>query len=195
MNLGLKPRVAVIYDGFPHYRKGIIEELAASDRYDYYFFGDSSYRTASIKTYDFAPGMNFTRTGGISLGPLYIQTNVLNGLIRHKIAHCIFLGNPWFVSYWMLVPILRLLGKRVYFWSHGWISEREPLIRGTIKHRFFRLSDALLLYGSRSKKIGTAQGFPPERMHVINNSLDYSTQKALFEGFLFIRRSSSAPRA
>jgi glycosyltransferase involved in cell wall biosynthesis len=182
MAIGTKTGVAVIYDGFPHYRKGIIEELASSDRHDYYFFGDATYRAASIKGYDFKPGIKFIPTRSISLGPIYIQTNILHGLLRNKISHCIFLGNPWFVSYWILVPILRLLGKRVYFWSHGWIAQQEPMIRRAIKHQFFRLPNALLLYGPRSKRIGISHGFPAERMHVINNSLDYALQKALFEG-------------
>jgi glycosyltransferase involved in cell wall biosynthesis len=176
-----KERVAVIYDGFPHYRKGVIEELASSNNYDYYFFGNSTYRDASIKAYDFKPGINVVRTNSFSWRHFNVQTNIFNGLLRNKISHCIFLGNPWFLSYWILTPILRLLGRKVYFWSHGWITQREPRLRGTVKHLFFRLPHALLLYGRRSKEIGISRGFSPERMYVINNSLDYSAQKKLFE--------------
>jgi len=176
-----KERVAVIYDSFPHYRKGIIEELAASDCYDYYFFGNSTYRDVTIKAYDFNPGIRVIRTNGFSWRHFNFQTNIFKGLLQNKISHCIFLGNPWFISYWVLTPILRLLGKKVYFWSHGWITRREPALRGTVKSLFFRLPHALLLYGRRSKEIGVSRGFSAERMYVINNSLDYRAQKALFE--------------
>lgn len=176
-----KTRVAVIYDGFPHYRKGIIEALAASDRYDFYFFGDAVYRASSVKAYKFPQGVNFVATRSVSIGPFFIQTRILTGLLRNNISHCIFLGNPWFLSYWLLVPVLRLLGKKVYFWSHGWISKREPRVREAVKQIFFKMANALLLYGSRSREIGIARGFSASRLHVIHNSLDYAAQKHLFD--------------
>jgi glycosyltransferase involved in cell wall biosynthesis len=175
-----RQRVAVIYDAFPHYRKGIIEELAASERYKYYFVGGSAYSNPSIKAYEFKPGLAFLRTRRFSLGPLEIQTNILTGLLRNGISHCIFLGNPRFLSCWMLTPVLRLLGKRVYFWSHGWIDSTEPPLRRFVKQIFFRLPHALLLYGRRSKEIGIARGFAADNMHVIGNSLDYRNQKTIF---------------
>jgi len=175
-----KKRVAVIYDGFPHYRKGVIEELAASDNYEYFFFGDLVYRDATIRVYDFEPSINFVRTRSFALGPFQVQTKILTALLRNRISHCIFLGNPWFLSYWALTPMLRLFGKNVYFWSHGWIARNEPLLRRTIKHLFFLLPNDLLLYGHRSKAIGLSHGFPATRLHVIGNSLDYKTQKKIF---------------
>ncbi len=176
-----KPRVAVIYDGFPHYRKGVIEELAASESFEYYFFGDAAYRDKSIKLYEFRPGVNVVRTHGFSVGRFYFQPGLLGALLGKRITHCIFLGNPWFLSYWLLPPILRLLGKRVYFWSHGWIARREPLLRRTVKSLFFSSADGLFLYGHRAKAIGCSRGFRAERLHVINNSLDYKSQKSVFE--------------
>lgn len=177
-----KPRVAVIYDGFPHYRKGVIEELAASDRYEYFFFGDRTYREPSIEAYEFAPGIKVIRTRSFSLGPLHVQRRVLGGILRNNISHCIFLGNPWFVSYWLLAPALRLLGKKVYFWCHGWVGTREPAAKTWLKHVYFRMADALLLYGERAKRLGISHGFRPDRIHVIGNSLDYRTHKRIFDG-------------
>lgn len=176
-----KARVAVIYDGFPHYRKGVIEELASSEKYDYYFFCDSAYRDSSIKTYQFKSESKVIRTSSFSLGPLYFQKHIFVDVLKYKISHCIFLGNPWFISYWILTPMLRLLGKNVYFWSHGWLSHRESFLKSTLKQLFFRLPNGLLLYGRRSKEIGISRGFPADRMHVLNNSLDYKTQKRIFD--------------
>jgi glycosyltransferase involved in cell wall biosynthesis len=174
-------RVAVVYDAFPHYRKGIIEELVLSETYEYFFFGDPKYLDDSINTYEFKPGANVVCTSSFTFGPFHIQTNLFRALLRHKVSYCIFLGNPRFLSYWLLTPILRLLGKRVYFWSHGWIARDEPLLRSAFKHAFFMLPHALLLYGNRSKEIGVTRGFDAKRMHVIGNSLDYRAQKQRFE--------------
>jgi glycosyltransferase involved in cell wall biosynthesis len=154
----------------------VIEELAASDTFDYVFFGDPIYRDPSIKPYEFAPGIEVLRTGSFSLGPFHVQTKILNALLRRRVSHCIFLGNPWFLSYWALTPLLRLLGKKVYFWSHGWLCEREPVLRRVVKELFFQL-----LYGCRARAIGMSHGFPASRLHVINNSLDYEAQKKIFD--------------
>jgi glycosyltransferase involved in cell wall biosynthesis len=185
-----KPKVAVIYDGFPHYRKGVIEELAASENFEYYFFGDAAYRDESIKLYEFRPGVNVVRTRGFSVGRFYFQPGLLGALTDKGVTHCIFLGNPWFISYWMLPPILRLLGKRVYFWCHGWLAQREPFLRRTLKNLFFSSAHGLFLYGHRAKAIGCSLGFHPERLHVINNSLDYKSQKSVFESLAHISPSA-----
>ncbi len=177
-----RPRVAVIYDGFPHYRKGVIEALASSDCYEYFFFGDPVYRDQSIKRYEFAPGIHWIPTKSFSFGHFHFQRSVLRNLFRLDIRHCIFLGNPRFISYWFLVPLVRLAGRKVYFWSHGWIMRDDPRVRGAVKRVFFRMADALLLYGRRSKEIGIALGFPARRLYVIGNSLDYAAQKQIYAG-------------
>jgi glycosyltransferase involved in cell wall biosynthesis len=176
-----KPRVAIVYDGFPHYRKGVIEELASSANCHYCFVGDATYRDASIKAYQFAPEIDRQITTSFALGPFHVQMGILRALRRKDITHCVFLGNPWFISYWALTPILRLRNVKVYYWTHGWISRHEPLMRRIIKELFFRLPNGLLLYGRRAKQIGVSRGFSPARMHVLNNSLDYNAQKRLFE--------------
>jgi glycosyltransferase involved in cell wall biosynthesis len=168
----------------------VIEELVSSDKYEYYFFCDSGYRDRSIRTYVFKPGINVVRTSSFWCGPFYLQTNILRGVLKNRISYCIFLGNPWFVSYWLLTPILRALGRPVYFWSHGWICEREPILRAAFKRLFFRLANGLLLYGRRSKRIGVSRGFAAERMHVLNNSLDYKAQKQVFESLDEVSRSA-----
>jgi glycosyltransferase involved in cell wall biosynthesis len=182
--------VAVIYDVFPHYRKGVIEELAASDRYRFLFFCDERYRDSSIVSYEFKPQIDHVRTQSFWIGPLYFQQRILRGTLTPRISHCIFLGNPWFVSYWLLTPILRLFGKHVYFWSHGWLSREEPFLRRMLKSMFFSLPNGLLLYGRRAKNIGLSRGFAASRLHVVGNSLDYGTQKAIFERLTGLSRAA-----
>jgi glycosyltransferase involved in cell wall biosynthesis len=176
----LKAHVAVVYDGFPHYRKGVIEELAASENCTYYFFGDARYREPSIESYDFGPQHNFVPTRSWSFGPFHVQRDIFNNLLKYEISHCIFLGNPRFLTFWLLTPVLRLMGKPVYFWSHGWLAQDEPRMTKVLKDCFFRLPTGLLLYGTRSKEIGISRGFRARKMHVISNSLDYAAQKIIF---------------
>jgi len=175
-----KKNVAIIYDGFPHYRKAIIEELSASPEFNYYYFADTEYRDPSISLYRFGPSQNFIATRSISIGPLFIQWRIFLNLLRLDISYCVFLGNPHFLACWTLVPLLRLMGKRVYFWTHGWISANESPLTRIMKDVFFSLPNELFLYGNRSKLIGQSHGFKPTKMHVINNCLDYLSQKNIF---------------
>ncbi|MEJ0005140.1 MAG: glycosyltransferase [Steroidobacteraceae bacterium] len=185
-----KARVAIIYDGFPHYRKGVIEELAASENCTYYFFGDAGYRESSILPYQFRPEHNVVCTHSWSLGPFIFQGGILGNLVKRRITHCVFLGNPRFLSYWFLTPLLRLMGKRVYFWSHGWLAQHESLLKRVFKNCFFGLPNGLLLYGSRAKQIAISRGFPAQTMHVIHNSLDYAAQKDIFAGLAGVTQSA-----
>jgi len=72
--------------------------------------------------------------------------------------------------------LARLAGKQVFFWSIGWYHEDSRLY-SWLKRRFFGLAHGLLLYGRTAKKIAVSQGFVPEKVHVVYNSLDYETQK------------------
>jgi glycosyltransferase involved in cell wall biosynthesis len=170
----------VIYDGFPHYRNGVIEELARSPRFEYVFFGDERYTDPSIRTYDFRPDQQVVRTHTWPLGPFRVQRGILRNILRRKIGACIFLGNPYFLSYWWLTPLLRLSGRRVYFWTHGWLAASEPRAKRLFRDLFFRLPDGLFLYGTRARDIGMARGFRADSLHVIHNSLDYDAQKRTF---------------
>lgn len=175
-----RQHIAIIYDAFPHYRKGIIEELSKSPKFAYYFFGDSKYEEPSIKLYTFNERQNAVTTNSFSIGSVYVQNRIFLNVLKKRISQCIFLGNPFFFSTWIWTPILRLMGREVYFWTHGWISVRESPIKRVVRNLYLRLPNGLFVYGHRSKLIGESQGFAPSRLHVIGNSLDYESQKAVF---------------
>ena len=76
----------------------------------------------------------------------------------------------------LYASIARLTGKRVLFWTHGW-RRTEAGPKAWIRNSFYHRAHGLLLYRERAKKIGHQQGFNPEQLHVIFNSLDYEKQK------------------
>jgi glycosyltransferase involved in cell wall biosynthesis len=82
------------------------------------------------------------------------------------------------------------MGKHVYFWSHGWLSCQDPLLRRIIKAAFFRLPEGLFLYGRRARKIAISKGFRAERVHFVSNSLDYKSQKIIFNALASVPQVS-----
>lgn len=174
-------KVLIIYDSFPHYRAGIISSLNSSKSFRYAFLGSTTSRDPSIKTFNFSEEYNFENMPFYEIGPFTIQTNIFNK-IKSSHSDCfIFLGNPYFISTWLAVIYLRLSGHPVYFWSHGWLSSHENILKRLFRNCFLSLADGTFLYGHRAKDIGISQGFNPDRLHVINNSLDFLFQSEIFK--------------
>ncbi|QPK62726.1 glycosyltransferase [Methylomonas sp. LL1] len=172
--------IAIIYDSFPHYRSGIINALNKSKYFNYYFYGSSISRDASINTFNFERNFKFKDIKNIQIGPFVFQVNLFHQLLKSNHCHFIILGNPYFLSSWLIAIAIKIKGSKIYFWSHGWLSEYESIYKRFFRNIFFRLADGIFLYGERAKRIGINQGFKEDTLYVINNSLDYDLQKDIF---------------
>jgi glycosyltransferase involved in cell wall biosynthesis len=172
--------VAIVYDSFPHYRAGIIGSLNESKIFKYSFYGSNISRDPSIKNFNFSSEYDFNNIPFHEIGPFAFQENLFDEL-RSSNADCfILLGNPYFISSWFVAFYLRFTGRPVYFWTHGWLSNKENWLKRIFRNIFFSLADGLFLYGNRAKEIGVSQGFNPKKLHVINNSLDFLFQSEIF---------------
>lgn len=173
-------RVSIVYDSFPHYREGIIRCLNNSKLFKYDFYGSITSRDLSIKAFDFTAEYNFNHIPLYEIGPFTIQKNIFNKLRKSESNCFILLGNPYFISTWLLVIYFRLARYPVYLWTHGWLSKDENIFKRIFRNLFFSLADGLFLYGQRAKEIGVSQGFDLSKLHVINNSLDFLYQTEIF---------------
>ncbi|MDY7108280.1 MAG: glycosyltransferase [Planctomycetota bacterium] len=175
-----KPRVAVVYHFFPHYREPIMRELLASDRYEFIAVGDRKDPTGEdIKAWADCPDERFVYAPFRALRyPLGLQRGLLRLALRRDLHGIVYLGNAFWPCTWLSSLLARLTGKRVLFWTHGWTRRDRGLVR-LVRRTFYRLGHGLLLYGHLAKMIGLEEGFAPERLHVVYNSLDYDRQKAV----------------
>jgi len=172
-------KVAIVYHSFPHYREAVLRELLNSPRHDYLLVADEQPADQSIKPWPVADRSRFVPARCHRLfGAFLFQSGLMKLGLRRDLDAVIYLGNPYLVSTWLSALLARLSGKRVLFWTHGWTrDERGPKARFRIL--FYWLSHGLLLHGHFAKMAGIKRGFPPERLHVIYNSLDYEKQKRL----------------
>jgi glycosyltransferase involved in cell wall biosynthesis len=170
-----KPRVAVVYHMFPHYRAAVMRALDGSNEFEFSFFG-------SFKLYNGIEAMDPHEvrrprpTDFVTFGAFYWQRDLISLALSRTIDAIIFLGNPNFISAWLAAILARLTGKKVLFWTHGWLKP-ERTLKSLLRRMFYRLADVVLVYGERAKELGVKSGFPAERIEVIYNSLDF--EKAL----------------
>lgn len=172
--------VAIAYHFFAHYRGPIMQELVENARFSPVFYGDSQDpHHSGIEAWHTPADVSFVHTPTFSIKKrILLQRGLLRLSLRRDVHTIVFLGNARFVMTWIAALLARLTGKRVLFWTHGW-SRHESGIGGWIRRRFYRLADGLLLYGNRARDIGIQEGFPPQDLYVIFNSLNCARQQAL----------------
>lgn len=169
-----RPIIDVIYTHFPHYREAVFRALAQDKDFDFRFFYDRDGIEKTIASSDVKlPGGSLETK---KLGGVMIQPSVPAHLARTQAKAVILLGNPYIVTNWLGAIIFKLRGRRVMMWTHGWMNRHERGLKALIRNLFYQLADVLLVYGERAKQLGVEQGFAPERIFVIGNSLDYAAQ-------------------
>jgi acetyltransferase-like isoleucine patch superfamily enzyme/glycosyltransferase involved in cell wall biosynthesis len=173
------PRIAIVYHMFPHYRTAVMRSLDESAQFRFVFAGsfDSFNGVEPMDARDMKAARS---TSFVTWGPLYWQSGLLGLALSRKLDGIIFLGNPNFVSTWIAALLARLSGKKVLFWSHGWLKP-EPRVKRIFRHAFYRIAHLVLVYGERAKQLGVRSGFPRERIEVIYNSLDRETSRSIVE--------------
>jgi glycosyltransferase involved in cell wall biosynthesis len=174
-DLGRPRRALVVYHYFAHYREAVLTELIERGQHRYDFAGDTVDDGKGIRLTGAIPADRFLRARCFHLGPIMLQPRLLALALSPRYDTLILLGNAFWPATWGAALLGRAVGKRVLFWTHGWLS-REHGPRRLFRNTFYRLAHALLVYGHNAKCIGIGEGFDPARIHVIYNSLDYRAQ-------------------
>jgi glycosyltransferase involved in cell wall biosynthesis len=173
--------VALVYASLSHYRSGIFSKLLNSTKYKYIFVAGHNNLDPSIPEWVVPDPSRFVEAKCHPIRmPWYYQAGLAKLAVRKDISAIIYSGTVYSISTWYSAVLARLTGKKVLFWTHGWIRTGGRL-REAIKKRYMRLADVLMLYGQRAKSMGERMGFSQDRMLVIYNSLDYDKQKKIRE--------------
>lgn len=165
-------KIAVVYHFFPHYRAGIFKELTQSDRYNYVFVGSPHATDPSIKTWDPSSSgaeIIWTSIARWPLGARW-QSGLFPVVASRDIKALIFLGDAHYISTWVFASLARLFGKKVFFWTHGWLRKNAGP-REWLKDCFYYIANGLMLYGHHAERIALEHGYPRRKLVVIYNSL------------------------
>lgn len=166
-------KLCIIYNFAQHYRTGIFKLI--SDEFDAdFFFGDSM---ADVKKMDYSVlhgpvhESHVKRCGGISYQPGVI------GLLWRNYTTYLMLGDTRSLSTWLFLLLSKFHpNKKFFLWTHGWYG-KESTIEKFLKRVFFRLPNGgVFLYGNYARSLMTKDGFNPDKLFTLHNSLDYDSQ-------------------
>jgi glycosyltransferase involved in cell wall biosynthesis len=118
-----------------------------------------------------------TEVPTINFGSWSYRPGVQKMLCKNYDSYLI-LGETRSLSTWLFCIRARLFHpkKKVYFWSHGWYG-KETKVEKLLKKLFFHLpSGGVFLYGNYAKELMIKEGFNPDKLFVIHNSLAYNEQ-------------------
>lgn len=173
-----RPRIAVIYHFFPHYRAPIVKALAKSDHFDFEFWGAHE-ALDGIPSYTGGDGVKVNKIGIRTANGRYRLSGFWKPLFSRRIKALIVLGNPNIPETWLIALIGRITGKAVLFWAHGWLRPEAPL-KAFARNMYFRLANVVLVYGDRARMLAKSSGFPEQRVRSIYNSLDWDRSLDLY---------------
>lgn len=173
-------KFCLIYNFAQHYRKSIFTLVDENMEIDFYF-GD---KMEDVKKLDYDLFKNKVKeVHNVNLGPFLWQKDVIK-LVFKKYDTFIMLGQYKCFSTWIILVLARALGKRVFFWSHGWYGKETPLQK-VIKKVFFGLANGTMLYGNYARDLMIKEGLNPYKLTVIYNSLAYDKQLNIRRGLIY----------
>lgn len=114
------------------------------------------------------------------IGPIYIVLGLLS-LLRKDFDVYFVLGSTRNLSLFFFCLIKRVFfpKKRIYYWTHGFYGKESKCELLLWKRPLFKLPDGLFPYGNYCKQIMVKDGFNPNIIHPIHNSLAYDEQLEL----------------
>ncbi|MBQ9888033.1 MAG: glycosyltransferase [Bacteroidales bacterium] len=168
-------KILQVYNCAPHYRESIYKLIDSTFDCDW-IFGDG---VDDIKLMDTSvlKGIVTLVKNKLLPGRLYWQPEV-QGRLRKDYDAFILLGEARYLSTWLFCIRARLFypKKRVFFWAHG-LCGNESRIQKAVKKLFLRLPNCgIFLYGNYARNHMIQEGFDPDKLFVIHNSLAYDRQ-------------------
>ena len=171
-----KKKVCLFVNALAVYRRVIYKML--DEEYDCEWYvedheiGVKSFDTSELKRVHFLPVNQF--------GSFYFVKG-LNSLLKKDFDYYLFLGATRNISLFVFCLIKRLFytNKRIFFWTHGYYGKERSLELLLWKRPLFKLADGLFVYGDYSKALMIKDGFDPNRVFPIHNSLAYDEQLLL----------------
>lgn len=170
-------KLCIIYNFAQHYRTSIFRLL--DKEFDCDFFFGQSYLDIKKMDYSLLRG-KITEQKTIKLGPVVYRRGTLR-LLKTNYDAYIILGESRVVSVWLFALIGRLFfpTKKIFYWTHGWYGKEHWLTKYLSKLFNMLPNNGLFLYGNYARNLLIKEGFNPEKMYVVHNSLAYDEQLAM----------------
>lgn len=164
----------VVQPSLSHYREPFVSALLRSS----YFRFDLAGRHGEAKASRYEPPKEASRELServLSLrrvrlvGPIFWDKALIKAAFESKAETVVLEGNIFGLSSWVAAILLRLCGRRVVFWGHGW-KRTEKGAKLLLRKMFYALPHRHFLYGDRARRFAGAAGMDKGRFFPIYNS-------------------------
>lgn len=173
-------KVCCVFNYNPLYRYPIYSAMAENFDCDFYF-GDTVFQP--LKSFDATTLKGFRHfVYAKKVGfKAFVWHSKIKDIFRKEYTHYILTGDVTMLVNWLIILYAKLTGKKVYVWTHG----AKDIIqkRGTryLMQAFYRPLSGILMYNRYNCQYMEALGCKKERLFVIHNSLDSSTQTNIYQ--------------
>lgn len=167
-------KICYITNVASHYRREVLGLMDKHLNCDF-VLGDKV--VADIKTFDTSKFRNNVEIVHNVLdkdGAVIWQRGVLKYLFRRYDAY-IVIDDIVCLSNWVFMILAFLMGKKTFMWSHGYYG-KETRLKKIIKWPFYHMATRIITYGNYSREVMIKEGYSPEKISVLHNSLAYSEQ-------------------
>lgn len=170
-------KICIIYNFAQKYREAIYKLIDKEWECDWYF-GQNNTDIAGFET-EILKNAKIVSTKIIK-DPFYYKKGVFKLLWNKKYNTFLMLGDFNCLTTWSILLFKPLIAphKKIYLWTHGWYG-RESKTKKFLKKIFFHNADAILLYGNYARNLMIKEGYNPDKLFVIHNSLDFENQSNL----------------
>ena len=167
--------LVVIYNTAPRYRESIFKALDSFYWCDWYYGNDPS----DVKQMDNSILERATVMKRVGERPYWLKGG-WRLAFREDAGAYMMLGEIGFLTPWAVSILTKVFhpDRMIYYWSHGWYG-RENRLKKALKKLQFSFADKVFLYGEYARTEMIAEGFKPEKLAVVHNSLHYDAQKRL----------------
>lgn len=158
------------------YREEIYKKISKEFGGDWYFEKSNT----SIVTFDTKELQNTSWLAVRTFGNFYWTKGLLK-LLRKDYDTYLMIGATRCLSlyFFLILKNLFFRKKKVLLWTHGYYGKESWVEKNLFKRPLFKLADAILVYGNYSRDLMIADGFNPNNVSTIHNSLAYSKQLEL----------------
>lgn len=166
-------KLCLIYNFAQHYRTNIFALMDKELDVDF-IFGDTM---GDVKKMDYSIlHHHVTEVRKKKMGLFSYQRNVVSLLLKDY-THYLILPDTRCISSWLFLLLSRFFTKKkVYIWTHGWYG-KESGMEKILKKIMFRLPNGgAFLYGNYARELMIKEGFNPDKLYTIHNSLAYDKQ-------------------
>jgi glycosyltransferase involved in cell wall biosynthesis len=163
-------KVCCVFNIAAHYRESIYVLMDKELHCDFYI-GYEKKHTIKLMDYELLHGFKSKLSNvNIPFG-LHWQKGIYKPISGNYDTY-IITGDFKCLSNWLLLIICKIRRKNVIAWTHGWYG-REGLLKKYIKKIFFSFCSHIILYGDYARNLMIKEGFNPNKLSCIYNSLNY----------------------